>query len=147
MPSVPTQTTCQELGCTNPRSRYNVFCVEHGGRNANTQIATEERKAFNSAYQTKFWRIQRVVQLSKQPICQCCLTRGVVTPAEHVDHVFPWAQIGRRAFERNLFQSLCQSCHSHKTSLESKGVIMHYADGIAHEFRLTDYARVVQGTA
>lgn len=144
MPSVPSQTKCLELGCNNPRSRYNGYCIEHGGRDVNTQTHTKERKAFNSVYQTKFWRVTRVIQFTKQPLCQCCLTRGIVTQAEHVDHVFPWAQIGRRAFENNIFQSLCQSCHSHKTSMEAKGFAIYYHDGIEHRFAISDYHRVIE---
>lgn len=143
MPSVPTQQTCQELGCTNTRSKYSIYCVKHGGKDVNTQAPTEERRAFNSAYQSKFWRVLRVTQLSRQPLCQCCLTKGIVTQAEHVDHVFPWARIGHTAFKRNIFQSLCQSCHSVKTYLESKGQVMHYHDGIAHQFAIGDYEKVM----
>ena len=142
MPTVPSATKCAELGCKNQRSRLNRFCMEHGGRDTNTQQATEERKAFNSAYQTAFWRKQRIIQLTKQPLCASCLCRGIVTPAEHVDHVFPWARIGRLAFKRNLFQSLCQSCHTHKTHLEARGVIAHYHDDIEHTYSLHDYDRL-----
>lgn len=143
MPSVPTATKCAELGCKNQRSRLNRFCLQHGGRDTNTQVATEERKAFNSIYQTSFWRKQRIIQLTKQPLCECCMTRGIITPAIHVDHVFPWARIGKDAFKRNLFQSLCQPCHSHKTSLEARGRIMYYHEGIAHEYALHDYSRLM----
>ena len=146
MPSVPTQKTCLELGCTNPRSKYNGFCINHGGRDVNTQTPTDERRAFNSEYQTKFWRVLRITQLSRQPLCQSCLTRGIVTQAEHVDHVFPWARIGLAAFKRNLFQSLCQSCHSHKTHMEGKGYAIHYTDGSAHQFLIADYHRVMEQT-
>lgn len=144
MPFTPTQTKCLELGCTNPRSKYNSFCLKHGGKDANTQQPTAERRAFNSAYQSKFWRVLRITQLTKQPLCQCCLTKGIVTQAEHVDHVFPWARIGHRAFKHNIFQSLCQSCHSHKTYMEGKGYAMHYSDGIAHQFAISDYERIVK---
>ena len=144
MPTVPRNNKCAQLGCNNARSRLNAFCLEHGGRDTNTQKATEERKAFNSAYQTAFWRQLRVIQLSKQPMCACCLCRGIITPAEHVDHVFPWARLSPQAFKRNIFQSLCQSCHTIKTRLEAQGICMHYVDGIAHEFKLSDYQRIIQ---
>jgi 5-methylcytosine-specific restriction endonuclease McrA len=139
MPSLPTYTKCQHLGCKNEKSRLNQFCLEHGGRDVQ-QTNNEDRKEYNSIYRTPFWRTQRQRQLSTQPMCQACLVTGVVTPAEHVDHVFAWNKIGKDAFYTNLFQSLCQSCHSHKTSLEQQGIFRHYQLGGAVDYKIGDYA-------
>ena len=49
-------------------------------------------------YQTKHWKQLRASQLSRQPLCQSCLSRGIVNSAKHIDHVFPWSWIGKDAF-------------------------------------------------
>lgn len=139
MPTVPRNSKCAQLGCNNPRSKLSTFCIEHGGADTYTAPLTAERAAFNSMYQTPFWRQKRIIQLTHQPLCQSCLTRGIVTQAQHVDHVFPWARIGHRAFKHNLFQSLCHECHSHKTQLEAKGIIKHYTE-TENTYTLSDYA-------
>lgn len=126
MPTIPTNKKCATLGCKNPRSKLSPHCLEHGGKDTYTKERTEERKKLDSMYQLPFWKHARQVQLSTQPLCQCCLTRGLVTPATHVDHVFPWAKINRQAFFLNWFQSLCHDCHAHKTQQEAKGIARHY---------------------
>jgi len=95
-------------------------------------------------YQTKHWKQLRASQLSRQPLCQSCLSRGIVNSAKHIDHVFPWSWIGKDAFYRNLFQSLCHECHSHKTSMEQDGVFIYYLIGNKPiEYKLIDYPLVM----
>ena len=124
MPTLPRYTKCSHLGCQGERSRYNTFCLAHGGKN--TLKITKQRAENNAMYQTNMWRTLRQRQLSMHPLCASCLDNNKVTQAHHVDHVFPWTHIGESAFYTNLFQSLCAPCHSDKTYYESKGIIKHY---------------------
>ena len=140
MPTVPSNTKCSMLGCSSVRSRYNTLCIEHGGRNSYNH--TEKRKDFNGKYNTKQWRKLRQAQLSKHPLCLSCLSQGRVVEAEHIDHVFPWYSYGSEAFQRNLFQSLCQPCHSIKTGLEQRGIYRHYAIPIK-DYGIEDYPYVM----
>ena len=133
MPTVPRITECAYLGCRENRSRLNSYCMEHGGLQH-----TNEGK--DNAYSNPAWRTIRRVQLSKQPICQACLTRGRVESAVHVDHVFPWRQISEQAFLRNIFQSLCQNCHSHKTAQERRGINEHYTHEGIKALTKADYS-------
>lgn len=144
MPTVPSNGKCAQLGCKNPRSKCNSFCLEHGGYDIYKQQSTEERNRFNSMYQTRFWKAKRIAQLSSQPLCQSCLAKGIVTPAIHIDHVWAWNSLGKDAFYANWFQSLCHECHSHKTSLEAKGIYRHYMDGIYMDYQIADYYRLVK---
>ena len=139
MPSIPTSTKCASLGCREQRSRFNSFCIEHGGKDRYPIKVTEARAAHNAMYQTGYWYSIRKHQLSTHPICASCIEKGRVTPAHHVDHVFPWVSIGDSAFFNNIFQSLCASCHSEKTWYEQRGIIKHYGH---NDLRLEDYARV-----
>ena len=142
MPTLPTNTKCSSLGCKNPRSKLNSYCVEHGGINT---VDTEQRKAFTSMYQTAQWKQQRQIQLSRQPLCESCLTNGKVVQANHVDHLFAWNKIGKQAFYNNLFQSLCTNCHSHKSAQEKQDIYTHYATG--KQYTLKDYAYISKENA
>ena len=89
---------------------------------------------------SKQWKVFRQIQLSKHPICAGCKSNNIITPAQHVDHVFPWMQIGEHAFIHNIYQSLCQSCHSSKTQLEQRGIFKHYG---VRDYNLSEYRVVV----
>ena len=145
MPSVPKQTTCSHLGCNNPRSKHNGFCLEHGGRDKSNYKfnSTQERKEFNAMYNTNQWLTLRQIQLSKHPICAGCKTEGIVTPATTVDHIFPWRHYGKHAFYINLFQSLCNTHHAYKTQLEQHGIYRRYADHVI-DYGKADYARIMR---
>ena len=140
MPTVPRNTKCSMLGCNSLRSRYNGYCMEHGGRNSYNH--TENRIDFNARYNSRQWRSLRVAQLSKHPLCLACLSEGRIVEAGHIDHVFPWSHYGSEAFQRNIFQSLCQPCHSIKTGLEQKGIYRHYALPIK-DYSIEDYPYVM----
>ena len=137
MPTYPSNRLCSELGCKEPRSRLNTFCLKHGGKENLVPRETD------SIYQTPAWRTVRQRQLSMQPLCQACLIRGKLEVAQHVDHVFPWKHIGKQAFLHNLFQSLCHADHSHKTSMERQGKYVHYLIDGEKEYTLNDYNYVM----
>jgi len=146
MPSIPKFTLCLDLGCKEQRSKFNAYCMEHGGRdtfNYSRYNATDKRIAANAKYSTKQWRTLRQIQLSKHPLCAACLQENKITPALHLDHLFPWSSIGDTAFYHNLFQSLCQPCHSVKTALEQRGIYRHYVPHPFKDFRLSDYDRII----
>jgi 5-methylcytosine-specific restriction endonuclease McrA len=67
---------------------------------------------------------------------------GYITPANHVDHVFPWSVIGEQSFNRNLFQSLCETHHGVKSGLEKKGVFRHYVEPVK-DYTRQDYSFVM----
>lgn len=139
MPSIPTYTKCASLGCKNNRSRFNSFCLEHGGVDVARTYTNKKRQDASKLYSSPNWKHLRQIQLSKHPLCAGCIANGIVTAAVHVDHVFPWNQIGKAAFYYNVFQSLCASCHSSKTSLEQKGIYRRYGPPIK-DFTINDYA-------
>jgi 5-methylcytosine-specific restriction endonuclease McrA len=64
--------------------------------------------------------------------------------AKHVDHVFPWRQVGKHAFLHNIFQSLCGPCHSYKTGQEKHGMIEHYTPTGVENLTIDDYAMRVR---
>ena len=137
MPTAPFNQKCSHLGCKNPRSKLNSYCVDHGGK--------EYIKETDTLYQTPLWRAIRTTQISKQPLCQACLIDGRVESAKHVDHVFPWKTYGDKAFSQNIFQSLCHAHHSHKTALERQGKYEHYTQHGIKTYVEGDYCRSLWG--
>ena len=133
MPTMPSNTKCEQLGCKNPRSKMNSYCSEHGGK----EYVSKES---DSVYQSAFWKSTRRRQLSIQPLCQSCLSRNMVALATHVDHVFPWRRIGKHAFMHNIFQSLCHNCHSVKTGQEHQGIFEHFSKDKVITYSVSDYA-------
>lgn len=67
------------------------------------------------------WRKLRRIKLNQDPVCADPDGRhpGQVVAAMQVDHIIPLAQGGTNAMD-NL-QSLCYSCHSHKTATQDGG--------------------------
>jgi 5-methylcytosine-specific restriction protein A len=117
----------------------------HGGKDTfdhKRYNSSQKRKDNIDKYQSTQWRKLRQIQLSKHPLCAACLADGKITSAFHIDHLFPWSQLGEDAFYINVFQSLCHSCHSIKTTLEQRDTYRLY--GIPNrDYRLTDYMSVM----
>ena len=67
------------------------------------------------------WRKMRADQLRQHPLCVSCMTDGQIVAATQVDHITPHR--GDRSLFRDPanMQSLCASCHSHKTATEDGG--------------------------
>ena len=64
------------------------------------------------------WRKLRAMYIAKHPLCAECESAGRLTPATEVHHIVAVADGGSDRDE-NL-QPLCKSCHSRKTSEESR---------------------------
>lgn len=141
MPYAPLNNgKCRELGCKNSKSSRSTFCLEHGG--GSTKKGQENSKLYNSSY----WKTQRKIQLSKNPLCAACLLEGKVVQAEHIDHIFPHRQ-DKNKFRSNLFQSLCAPHHTLKTQEENKGVYFYYSPNGIIEYNDTDYAEQIANKA
>jgi 5-methylcytosine-specific restriction protein A len=143
VPTVPSNPKCSTLGCKNHKARFSSLCAEHGGRdtfNSKQYNNTDKRRLASDKYSTAQWRTFRQIQLSQYPLCASCKHDGIITAAQHVDHIFPWQQIGEHAFTHNIYQSLCQSCHSSKTTLEQQGIFRRYG---VRDYNLLDYSIIV----
>jgi 5-methylcytosine-specific restriction protein A len=75
-------------------------------------------RAYHRWYGLKVWRLAREAQLSRQPLCECCLAEvpEVLTPATDVDHKIPHRGNWTLFIDPENHQSLCHSCHSQKTA-------------------------------
>lgn len=85
---------------------------------ANKSINRIERiKVYNS----KRWKKLRLVKLMKDPLCEICLQKGIITPAidiHHIDSFMNYYGIDRieKAYNINNLMSICKVCHKKEHS-------------------------------
>ena len=70
-------------------------------------------------YQSRAWKDLRAAYIAAFPLCCDCESRGFTEPGYIVDHVVERADDLARELDWNNLQTLCLSCHSRKTRLES----------------------------
>ncbi|EAD5297064.1 HNH endonuclease [Listeria monocytogenes] len=88
----------------------------------NQRKAFEKERARTESERTKFyksrtWQKCRYHQLLKEPLCERCLSDGVITQAVIVHHIIDtYTSIGwdKRMDPENL-ESICFSCHNKET--------------------------------
>ena len=66
-------------------------------------------------YQSRTWRTLRALKLQKDPLCEECMRKGMLVPAQMVDHIVPINK-GGAPLDLNNLQSLCNHCHAVKTA-------------------------------
>lgn len=68
-------------------------------------------------YESSAWRALRAKFIAANPLCVECKKRGVITPAQVVDHIVPINLGGAPLSEENL-QPLCHKCHNAKSATD-----------------------------
>lgn len=87
-----------------------------------TSTENGKRPAWVRWYKTANWYRLRYWQLKRSPVCEFCKEKGIVEPANTVDHIAPHKGDVNKFFDRNNLQSLCKSCHSSvKQRIEKTG--------------------------
>lgn len=70
-------------------------------------------------YHTAAWtRLSRAFR-ADHPLCENCLRKGIVTPAEVVDHIVPIA-ICEDFWDMTNWQSLCRKCNIEKGNRDKR---------------------------
>lgn len=93
-------------------------------RNAPTSTARryDKNRPWRKLYDTKRWKVLRLQQLARCPLCWMCESRGILTPASVADHVIPHKGDEELFFNGQL-ASLCPTHHdSSKQKAEKRGV-------------------------
>ena len=81
--------------------------------NDGDRLYRERRKVYN----TERWKRLRAWKIANNPLCEMCLLKGIVTPAEDVHHMTSFMSTDdpdRRhhlAFDYENLQSICKPCH------------------------------------
>ncbi|MBD5356525.1 MAG: HNH endonuclease [Bacteroides sp.] len=101
---------CRHPGCS--ELTRDGWCAKHKPK----QAARRESAAWHGWYSLPIWTDDlRPGQLLHEPFCQECDRRGIRTWATDVDHIRDHKGDWTVFTDRANLQSLCHSCHSHKT--------------------------------
>jgi 5-methylcytosine-specific restriction protein A len=79
---------------------------------------TERREERSDIYNTPQWKKLRNAKYIENPLCEICMSKGIVKPAEHIHHIISFMTTDnmlRRmelAFDYSNLQSLCTDCHT-----------------------------------
>lgn len=77
-----------------------------------------EAIAYRKLYKTARWRAIREAQLAKQPLCERCLKRKLITPATVCHHTDKDSKKNPATFYRGPFESSCAPCHDGEAQSE-----------------------------
>lgn len=103
---------CRVPGCT-ALVQSGAYCTTH------QRIERDDRPTAHQRGYGAQWQKIRMDHLRKEPLCRdpYHLHPEQLIPATDVDHIVPLSAGGSNR-DDNL-QSLCHSCHSHKTNMQS----------------------------
>ena len=113
MPQAP-KKPCNHPGC-GVLVRRVAFCDKH-------KQYTKTNNAHKKNLYDRWWRRERLIFLSLNPLCVDCLAEGRTTAAVIVDHIKPHR--GNIILFRNKsnWQPLCKYHHDYKTVTEDGGM-------------------------
>ena len=113
---------CNKPGCRNVASDGR-FCAKHAVDTAVTRPYDRWRGSPASRGYDADWRRVRLQALERdRHLCQDCLLRKILTPAEEVHHVIPIELAPHLRLELDNLRSLCKPCHSAITARVSIAV-------------------------
>lgn len=105
---------CRHGGCNNLTTEG--YCEKHTADRYKTRKSSAQR-----GYGYK-WRKAREQHLRLYPFCEECKRQGRSAElATDVDHITPHKGDSILFWDPRNWQSLCHSCHSHKTAAEDGG--------------------------
>lgn len=73
----------------------------------------EDRPRSRKEYHTARWTRESKLFRQKHPLCEMCKAKGIITPAEVVDHIIP-VDICKDFWDKSNWQSLCRKCNIEK---------------------------------
>lgn len=128
MPSAA-PTPCRYPGCPELVSEKAArgMCVRHVrearaflGQRARRRNFTDEDRKRDNWYSSKDWRNMRRSYISRNPLCVDCLSRGLLRPADVVDHIIERKDDDSLRLDSSNLQSLCHKCHNIKSAEERR---------------------------
>ena len=103
---------CRHPGC--PKLTDGMYCEEHARLHASDRASASVR-----GYDSR-WEKARKRFLKAHPLCVRCMEQGRLTRATVVDHIVPHRGDAKLFWDEGNWQSLCKSCHDHKTMTEDR---------------------------
>ena len=111
MPKRPMKP-CRHPGC--PKLTAGMYCEEHLRLHASDRASASVR-----GYDGR-WKKARIRFLKAHPLCVECQKQGRLVRATVVDHITPHRGDAKLFWDESNWQSLCKSCHDHKTMTEDR---------------------------
>ena len=111
MPFKP-KRPCSYPGC--PELTNGRYCEKHK-RLINRQYEKYERDPQTKYRYNGRWKKIRDRYIRAHPLCEECMRKGMLVPAQMVDHIVPINK-GGAPLDLNNLQSLCNHCHAVKTA-------------------------------
>lgn len=93
-----------------------IYKPKKTAKKNNTPYATERRKIYNSTR----WKRLRAWKFANNPLCEKCLEKNVVTPAEDIHHKISFMSTDDPeqriflAYDYDNLMSLCKPCHQNE---------------------------------
>jgi len=135
MPQRPLKP-CKKIGCPNLTRDKIGYCELHRQEyleHLRKQKAVREKrydervrrvrdKQYSEFYKSDEWeRTKTQVLIRDKGLCQWCLVKGIVRPADVVHHIVPIKEDWSLRFDLMNLVSLCHECHNEWHNRESKG--------------------------
>ncbi|QCK81885.1 HNH endonuclease [Geobacillus kaustophilus NBRC 102445] len=135
MPNRPLKP-CAVPGC--PNLTQGRYCEKH--KHKEQQDKAERHRYYDEHlrdqtardfYHSKEWqRVRRAALVRDHYLCQHCLAKKRITPADVVDHIVPVRVDWSLRLTLDNLQSLCNPCHNRKTSEDKR----KYGEGRGKNF-------------
>lgn len=108
---------CRYSGCAGTTTHRSGYCEKHQPTESSWSPWQRKKGSSSQRGYGSDWRKLRSMILERDNhLCQEHLKQGVIKAGHHVDHIVPKAQKGTD--EPSNLQTLCHSCHAHKTATE-----------------------------
>ena len=98
---------CKAPGCPGLATHHG-YCDRHADlyRPPEDRRPSARRRGYSAT-----WDRLRAMKLARDPLCEVCKDRGLITPAAMVHHKVPITQGGDPLPDLDGLESLCLSCH------------------------------------
>ncbi|MGO3732065.1 MAG: HNH endonuclease signature motif containing protein [Vagococcus sp.] len=111
---------CNHAGCRILIDYDSSYCDKHKKRDRiYKKDEYSKRKAkdekYLRLYNSKRWRTTSKIYRINHPICENCLSIGIIKPVDVVDHIIEVKDDWNLRYEETNLQSLCHNCHNQKT--------------------------------
>lgn len=107
-------TFCKWPGCSELTS--GGYCEEHALmheeqiKDSNTKYSKQRGSTADRGYDSQ-WQKARLAYLKRHPLCEDCLEKGIIEPAEMVHHVKAVKERPDLRLDPKNFKALSNACH------------------------------------
>lgn len=80
-----------------------------------------KRKGGGDIRSTARWQKTRRMKLRRNPLCEPCQRKGLITEAQQVHHLTPIKEAPDLALSMENLESICTRCHARENARERRG--------------------------